>query len=126
LAEEKSYSDENGEKKKLGFPEFHENFKFAFESYASVNGFAFELDYKDKGHEGFWEVIKVRHRLMHPKSLKGFHVSDQEVLQVPHARAWFEAQATRLLATPASLSQFHTKVTQVQIPQERVRSAESG
>ena len=114
LAEAKSYSDENGEEQKLGFPEFHENFRFAFKSYASVNGFAFELDHKDKRYKDFREVIKLRHRLMHPKSLEGFHVSDQEVLQVPQARAWFEEQASRLLATPTSPSQFQTKFMQVQ------------
>jgi hypothetical protein len=97
----------------LGFPEFHENFKFAFESYGSVNGFAFKLDYKDKRYEDFRGVIKVRHRLMHPKSLEGFRVSDEEVLQVPRAQAWFEEQASRLFATPTSPSQFQAKFMQI-------------
>jgi hypothetical protein len=106
LSESKSYLDANGQEKRLRFSGFIKNLHFAFKEYAKVNGFAFELDCNDARYRYFQQMVQVRNRLMHPKSLKTFAVSDEEITQIGEVRGWFNEQASSLLRNHAPSNQF--------------------
>ncbi len=113
LEESKSYLDADGQEKKLIFDRFLDNLKFAFEIYARVNGSEFKLNYKDNRYQHFTEMVQIRDRLMHPKSLKSFTVASDEMIRIGKARAWFSEQASGLLNSHAATGQFKSKFLQI-------------
>ncbi len=116
LAEEKTYLDEAGQEQKLIFPRFLKNFKFAFKSYARVNGFTLTLDCNDERYGHFLEMVRVRDRLMHPKSLRDFYIEDEEFVHIGKAWTWYHQQAARLLSIPGDPSGLRTKFSPVEDP----------
>jgi hypothetical protein len=110
LADVRRYTDEAGNEIDLDFPKFVENLKFAFASYARVNGSAFKLDCGDHRYDYFQAMVKVRNRLTHPKSIARFDVSDQETVWIAKAWGWYQEQGGKLLTTEGSRSLFQTKL----------------
>jgi hypothetical protein len=110
LADVRRYTNEAGKEIDLDFPKFVENLKFAFGSYARVNGSAFRLDCGDHRYGYFQEMVSVRNRLTHPKSIAGFDVSDEEIVRAGKAWGWYQEQAARLLSTAGSRCLFQTKL----------------
>lgn len=77
-------------------------------------GSKFKLDFKDKRYRYFQEMVQVRHRLMHPKSLGTFSVSDDEMIRIGQARDWFVQQASDLLNDRAVSGQFKSKLMPIE------------
>lgn len=111
LAESDSYLDENGQQKQLRHLGFFDNFKFSLKTYARVGGFTFDLECSDSRYEYFLEMIGVRDRLMHPKSVRSLIVLDDEFLRIGKAWTWYQEQIGRLLGNPTSTVGLRTRFT---------------
>ena len=52
---------------------------------------------KDSGYESMLEAIKIRDRITHPKRKASLIVSDQDMVVLGNANAWFRDNVVRLL-----------------------------
>jgi hypothetical protein len=73
------------------------NLRFAFRLYSKLGGYEYELDCKCQGWQQLTESLKVRDRLMHPKSLKDLTISASEIRSAFSAHDWFEGQVISLI-----------------------------
>ena len=67
-----------------------ENVRFTLALAAKVSGSPTSVRYDDQGWAGFKESIRIRNRLMHPRSVADLSVSDAELLATNSARAWYK------------------------------------
>ncbi len=70
------------------FVKFLNNVKFAFRTYSKSFGSSFELSLGGKGWWSLRECVKVRDRLMHPKTILDLEVTDAEVDATKIAFNW--------------------------------------
>lgn len=75
-------------KEKPRFTRFVENFKRTGACFCKVNRSSYVPSFGDKGFEHFQEMVKIRDRLMHPKSVASLDISDKELEQVQEAWKW--------------------------------------
>lgn len=67
------------------------NIKFAFKAFSKANLINYELPVKDDtGWESFQKSLKVRDRLMHPKTIDDLAVSDDELKTALMTFDWFD------------------------------------
>lgn len=102
LAEESYSLDQKGHiKESIRYPGLRENVKFTFSMYARArsasSGFTKPLA-KDPRWSNFYEAIKVRNRLTHPKSAEDLIVSDSDWEAVQASEEWFTEQHEHLRA----------------------------
>jgi len=83
--------------KKTLFRAFHKNIKQAFILFAKVYGVSCPTDFTQDGFQALCETCKLRNRLMHPKSLMNFCVSDEEKQRCADASAWLHLQLNCLI-----------------------------
>lgn len=74
------------------------NVKFTFKCWARVTRTKPTLKLGDNGWHKFQLAIKIRDRLMHPKSVSDFNVSDEELEHVTAAFFWFWGSVGQALA----------------------------
>jgi hypothetical protein len=74
------------------FPRFIDNFKFVCSSFARVHHSSFKIKYEDDGFCCFKDAIKIRDRLMHPKSKSDLNISDDEFKTARKAWDWHQHQ----------------------------------
>ena len=67
-----------------------ENIRFTLALAAKVSGSPTSVRYDDEGWAGFKESIRIRNRLMHPRSVADLMLSDAEMVAVHNARAWYK------------------------------------
>ena len=108
---EKSFElNEKGEvieKRKL--LRFIDNFKFTCASFSRANRSSFRIKYDDDGFNYFKEVIKIRDRLMHPKSKSDLHISDEETKSARKAWDWYQQQFAEMLGDCMSSFEAYAK-----------------
>lgn len=63
--------------------------RFTFAICRRVYDIKSEIDYGSQGWNSFTQSIKIRDRLMHPKSLESLTVTDTELNTVSEALTWF-------------------------------------
>jgi hypothetical protein len=82
--------NENGQlKEKLYQQKVKDEIKFVFNSICRIQGFTLKQDFENQGWQDLCNVIKIRNRLTHPKSLEDQYVSSVEVSQCENAWQWF-------------------------------------
>jgi hypothetical protein len=64
--------------------------KFCFKAYARAHLAEYELNVGDSRWDDFRRSVKIRDRLMHPKSSTDLKVSDEEMEMVHRAYSWFD------------------------------------
>jgi hypothetical protein len=99
LLHEESYElDDNGKPRIAEkFLKLPANLKFAFSMYASkIGGIEFALD--PSGWQNFLAAIKIRNRLIHPKSVSDLEVTDADMHCVMQAATWYFKEDTRLVS----------------------------
>jgi hypothetical protein len=75
---------------------FLKNLRFAFIVYATAFTASFSLDVSGKGWQALQRAIKVRDRLMHPKTARDLEVTDEEKLDTINALTWLYEQVAVL------------------------------
>lgn len=75
---------------------FLKNLRFAFIVHATACTSSFRLDVSGKGWQALQRAIKVRDRLMHPKTARDLEVTDDEELDTIKALTWLYEQVTAL------------------------------
>jgi hypothetical protein len=65
------------------------NIRFAVSAFVRANHLPFDLTTDGGEWEAFGKAIKIRDRLMHPKSLADIHVSDEELAVVQESIEWW-------------------------------------
>jgi len=65
------------------------NLKFTFSSFAKAWRTRDRLELSGAGWQDFRSALRVRDRLMHPKSIADLDVSDEEIRAVNHTSVWF-------------------------------------
>jgi len=78
--------------------ELRRNIRFAFDCFARGWHTSNRLDLSEDGWRCLQEALFVRHRLMHPKGLSDFHVSDSELDATTKGFFWFHCQFAITLA----------------------------
>jgi hypothetical protein len=63
--------------------------RFTFGICRRVYDIKSEIDYGSRGWDSFTQSIKIRDRLMHPKSVESLTVTDDEIGTVSEALGWF-------------------------------------
>ena len=71
------------------FPKFTNNLKFTFRVYSKSIGSDFQLKLGGIGWESLGQAVKIRDRLMHPKSPNDLMVTYREVVTTQRAFNWF-------------------------------------
>lgn len=89
-----------------------DNLKFAFSISARATGAKCKLNLSGRGWQDYKAGIKIRNRLMHPKSPADLEVDDTEIAIIMSSFHWFQTQLVKLLraqseATKAILIQVH-------------------
>ncbi|HEX8736512.1 MAG TPA: hypothetical protein VF721_14375 [Pyrinomonadaceae bacterium] len=74
---------------KTVYPKFLNNFKFVFTAYSKSFGSSFNIDYGRSGWLNLTAAVKVRDRLMHPKTTSDLEVTDKEVESTKKVFEWF-------------------------------------
>ncbi len=72
------------------------NMKFAFKALARAYGVNYDLVVDEAERDNFKKALKIRDRLMHPKSTLDLTVADAEVSTVDKAVGWFGESAREL------------------------------
>lgn len=67
----------NGKAKKIGI---EENIKATFKMFAEIFDINHQLNTSDESWQKFISALKIRHRLMHPKSPSEFHISFEDMV----------------------------------------------
>lgn len=65
------------------------NLHFALEMLVRGTSLPAHIEKQGEGWQAFREALRVRDRLMHPKTITDLEVSDQELLQAERGRVWF-------------------------------------
>ncbi|KOR90381.1 hypothetical protein [Paenibacillus solani] len=65
-----------------------DNFRFALNIYMR-NSPHYKLDLSDGGWETFNKVLKIRHRIVHPKAINDFMIADIDLEIVTKGYRWF-------------------------------------
>ncbi len=86
------------------------NIKFTFEAFSKYFGAGFRLKLDDMGWESFLKAIKIRNRLMHPKSALDLNVSDEEFDIIRRANSWFESNINLALDSASDILENQTKL----------------
>jgi hypothetical protein len=73
------------------------NLKFLLQIFPKANGFSFNPNYSDHKFGSLQKSIKVRNRLMHPKSTAEFNVADEEITAIKEATSWLFQTFSELL-----------------------------
>jgi hypothetical protein len=73
------------------------NIRFAVAAFAKASAVEFELLSSGEKWDAFRRAIKIRDRLVHPKSIHEFRVTDEDFLIVDDAVSWWTAEISRLL-----------------------------
>lgn len=73
------------------------NLRFAFSSFARSQGVPFSLDVGGLEWQSLQKAFQVRHRLMHPKTIKDLDVSDIEMKATNTAGGWFHSMFLGIL-----------------------------
>jgi hypothetical protein len=81
---------------KVSYANITKNVRFAFKSLAHAYGIHYELKVDDAGWDNFRKALKIRDRLMHPKSSSDLNVDDADVAAVDKAVGWFGENAHEL------------------------------
>jgi hypothetical protein len=90
LSEETYELNDKGEPSaKSNYPQLPRNTKFAFKIVAYVFSINYKLKIDDSGWASFLEAIKIRNRLMHPKTIQETSISDEDLEIVGKALMWF-------------------------------------
>jgi hypothetical protein len=71
------------------FLKVHSGTRFTFDICKRVYGIQSDIDYGGKGWDSFMKAIKIRDRLMHPKSIESLDVSEDEIGIVSDGLEWF-------------------------------------
>jgi hypothetical protein len=87
--------------------------RFAFKASARAYGISYALKVDDSGWDSFKKALKVRDRLMHPKSTSDVNVVDDDVLCLERAVSWFaesvnEIQSKMVLSLNEKIGTFKT------------------
>jgi hypothetical protein len=82
-------SDKGDARTRRATIEFRRNIRFAFACYARLDGLESVLDLSGTGWQSLREALRVRHRLMHPKAVADFVVTERELDAVRAAYEWF-------------------------------------
>lgn len=70
-------------------PKILSSLKFVFQMFASVHKLLILPDYSSSGWQAMKDVIKLRNRLTHPKTLNDLKVTDTDLKTVDEAEIWF-------------------------------------
>lgn len=65
--------------------------------YLRLFGLTYKIDVGNNGWNSLKKLIKVRHRLMHPKSITDLEVSDVDVQDSSEALNWFGNEAAQVI-----------------------------
>ncbi len=71
------------------FLKVHQGTRFTFAICKRVYKIQAEISYADSGWNSFMKAIKIRDRLMHPKSVEALDVTEDELNIVSDALKWF-------------------------------------
>ena len=82
-------TDKGGVDHKPVFIPFPNNVIFSFKVYSKSVGSSFELSVGGAGWQNLRDMVKVRDRLMHPKTLPDLEVTDAEVKATKNTFEWF-------------------------------------
>lgn len=74
------------------------NIRFAMSAFAKANGVTFDLRVGGDKWEAFTQAIKIRDRLVHPKSIRDIRVSDEEFTVMEKAIEWWTTEITNLFS----------------------------
>lgn len=97
LLEESYELNDKGEAiSKANYMHITKNARFAFKSLARAYRVNHELNVDDAGWDNFKKALKIRDRLMHPKSSSDLIVDDRDVAIVDTAVGWFGLNAHEL------------------------------
>ncbi len=95
-AERVFLNEEDYDLNEKGHPHFRKrnislvkNLKFAFTQWAEIRSSGFKLEVDGEGWESFIKAIRIRDRLMHPKSLNDLHITDKELEIADKTLKWF-------------------------------------
>lgn len=89
--------NEKGEvEERQRFARFVENFRFACLAYARANHSSHKLSFDDDGFRCFRNTVKIRDRLMHPKSKDDLNISDEEDRANRKAWEWYQRNLLEL------------------------------
>jgi hypothetical protein len=96
------------------------NFRFALNMYVRETGTPFKPRLGDGGWEAFKQALKIRHRLVHPKSTESMIVHDDELKTVFRAYDWFHVTLIECMESvnvdlKASVEKLRQQVTQEEI-----------
>lgn len=90
LREESAELQENGElASRPAFLRLKPNLRFSFRKFAEIYKAQYRLDVSQAGWEKLGPGIRIRDRLMHPKTPQDISVSDDELAIVKTAYEWF-------------------------------------
>lgn len=87
---------------KMNYMHITKNVRFAFKLLARAYGVNHELKVDDAGWDNFKKALKIRDRLMHPKSSSDLNVDDADGTTVGEAFGWFGQNAHDLQAKMVS------------------------
>jgi hypothetical protein len=103
---------------------FLANLRFTFAAAAKLGG-DFSLHVDGQGWQALQRALGVRHRLMHPKSLRDLQISDREVDETFTAFQWFVANVTMFLKSHAEALHHEGQVSLSSEQLARLASIES-
>lgn len=96
-------------KEKPYFLSTEENVRFAFKVTAKVFRVPFQLDTQSDGWKALQKIIKVRHRLMHPKTPQNLDISEEELSLAIQAAWWFATTSHELHLTSVIRLDYETE-----------------
>lgn len=77
-------------------PPLLSSLKFALRTFGQVHKLSVRPDYSGRGWQAMQEVVRLRNRLTHPKTVSDLEVSGSDLKKVDEAEVWF-LQAHRAL-----------------------------
>jgi hypothetical protein len=119
-------NDEGEVVSKSVFIKFLNNVKFAFSVYSKSFGSPFELSLGGNGWQNLRECVKVRNRLMHPKTTTDLEVAEAEVEAAKTAFDWFlisyalcshhaqKAAQAKTSASPEDIAALEAKILELE------------
>ncbi len=102
--------DQGKPKEKDYFLPFLDNTKFAVKCFVRSSGGSRSLDCSGHGYDAFRGAIKIRDRLMHPKSLDSLSVTEDELLIITAAYIWHQAEICAVLQDCVDALQIRTGI----------------
>lgn len=71
--------------------------RFVFRVFQTVFDIGWSPDYSGEGWKSFQTGLKVRNRIVHPKSVESLNITSEEFTAVTHAHLWFSVNSMTLL-----------------------------